>query len=136
MRAFLDTSVLIYWTEVDKKADQVEDLLLNDAIISVQVLNEFTNVLHKKKSLPLPHIKAWCDTLKAVCEVRDLSVETHDLALALMSSYHFTFYDANIVAAAKLGGCNVLYAEDMQHGLAVKFFDKKTLSIQNPFLLA
>ena len=133
MSAFLDTSVLIYWTEENKKADRVEALLNEGPAISVQVLNEFTNVLYKKKSFALPHIKVWCQTLIVVCEVHSLSTETHALALELMGKYQFSFYDANIVAAAKLGGCDVLYAEDMQNGLTVKFQDKTTLTIQNPF---
>jgi predicted nucleic acid-binding protein len=134
MSAFLDTSTLIYWTEENKKADRVEALLNEGAAISVQVLNEFTNVLYKKKTFPLTHIKVWCQTLIAVCEVHSLSVETHALAMELMAKYNFSFYDANIVASAKLGGCNALYAEDMQNGLTVKFQDKSTLTIQNPFL--
>jgi predicted nucleic acid-binding protein len=69
-----------------------------------------------------------------VCEVHSLSIETHALALELMGKYQFSFYDANIVAAAKLGGCDFLYDEDMQNGLTVKFQDKSTLTIQNPFL--
>jgi len=133
MSAFLDTNVLIYWTEENKKADRVEALLNEGPAISVQVLNEFTNVLYKKKSFALPHIKVWCQTLIVVCEVHSLSIETHALALELMGKYQFSFYDANIVAAAKLGGCDVLYAKDMQNGLTVKFQDKTTLTIQNPF---
>ena len=133
MSTFLDTSVLIYWTEENKKADRVEALLNEGTAISVQVLNEFTNVLYKKKSFPLTHIKVWCQTLLAVCEIHNLSTQTHALALELMSKYKLSFYDANIVAAAKLAGRHVLYAEDMQNGLTVKFQDKTTLTIQNPF---
>ena len=133
MKAFIDSNVLIYWTDDSNRADVVEKLLAAEASISVQVLNEFTNVLYKKRALPLNQIQKWCDTLLEVCEVLELSVNTHTLALQLMAKYKFSFYDANIVSAAGLAGCDVLYSEDMQDGLIVRFTDKTTLSIRNPF---
>jgi predicted nucleic acid-binding protein len=133
MKSFIDSNVLIYWTDDSTRADVVEKLLAADASISVQVLNEFTNVLIKKRALLLKQILKWCDTLLEVCEIHELSVNTHTLALQLMAKYKFSFYDANIVSAAGLAGCDVLYSEDMQDGLIVRFPDKTTLSIRNPF---
>ena len=133
MKSFIDSNVLIYWTDDSTRADVVEQLLAADASISIQVLNEFTNVLFKKRALPLKQSRTWCDTLLDVCEVYELSVKTHSLALQLMSKYKLSFYDANIVSAAGLAGCDVLYSEDMQDGLVVRFPDKTSLSIRNPF---
>ena len=133
MKSFIDSNVLIYWTDDSTRADVVEQLLVADASISIQVLNEFTNVLFKKRALPLKQIRKWCDTLLDVCEVHELSVKTHSLALQLMSKYKLSFYAANIVSAAGLAGCDVLYSEDMQDGLVVRFPDKTSLSIRNPF---
>jgi predicted nucleic acid-binding protein len=133
MKSFIDSNVLIYWTDDSTRADVVEQLLVADASISIQVLNEFTNVLFKKRALPLKQIRKWCDTLWDVCEVHELSSKTHSLALQLMSKYKLSFYDANIVSAAGLAGCDVLYSEDMQDGLVVRFPDKNSLSIRNPF---
>jgi predicted nucleic acid-binding protein len=133
MKSFIDGNVLIYWTDDSTRADVVEQLLASDACISIQVLNEFTNVLFKKRALPIIQIQKWCDTLLEVCEVHELSVKTHSLALQLMAKYKLSFYDANIVSAAGLAGCDVLYSEDMQDGLIVRFPDKTTLSIRNPF---
>ena len=45
MKAFIDTNVLVYWVDASSRADRVEALLAQDAVISVQVLNEFANVL-------------------------------------------------------------------------------------------
>ena len=133
MKSFIDSNVLIYWTDDSTRADVVEQLLAADASISIQVLNEFTNVLFKKRALPLKQIRKWCDTLLDVCEVHEPSVKTHSLALQLMAKYKLSFYDANIVSAAGLAGCDVLYSEDMQDGLVVRFSDKTSLSIRNPF---
>ena len=133
MKSFIDSNVLIYWTDDSTRADVVEQLLAADASISIHGLNEFTNVHYKKRALPLKQIRKWCDTLLDVCEVHELSVKTHSLALQLMSKYKLSFYDANIVSAAGLAGCDVLYSEDMQDGLVVRFPDKTSLSIRNPF---
>jgi len=133
MKSFIDSNVLIYWTDDSTRAEVVEKLLAADASISIQVLNEFTNVLFKKRALPIKQIRKWCDTLLEVCEVHELSVKTHSLALQLMAKYKLSFYDANIVSAAGLAGCDVLYSEDMQDGLIVRFPDKTSLSIRNPF---
>ena len=133
MKSFIDSNVLIYWTDDSTRAETVEQLLAGDASISIQVLNEFTNVLFKKRGFPIKQIQKWCDTLLEVCEVHELSVKTHSLALQLMAKYKLSFYDANIVSAAGLAGCDVLYSEDMQDGLIVRFPDKTTLSIRNPF---
>jgi len=136
VKTFIDTNVLIYWVDDSARADRVEQLLAQQSVISVQVLNEFANVLRKKRAMPVADIQTLSDTLIEVCEVHDVRVRTHQFALGLMIRYNFSLYDANIVAAAGLSGCEVLYSEDMQDGLNVKlpdFSTGNTLSIRNPF---
>ena len=136
MKAFIDTNVLIYWVDDSARADVVEQLLAQQAVISVQVLNEFANVLRKKRAMPLPDVEALCTTLIDTCDVLDLSVRTHQTALALMARYQLSVYDANIVAAAALSDCAVLYTEDMQDGLNLKLpgsAGTNSLVIRNPF---
>ena len=50
-------------------------------------------------------------------------------ALGLQNRFRISWYDSLIVAAAIEGGCNILYSEDLQHGM--KFGD---LQVKNPFL--
>ena len=136
MKAFIDTNVLIYWVDDSTRADVVEQLLAQQAVISVQVLNEFANVLRKKRAMPLPDVEALCTTLIDTCDVLDVSVRTHQAALALMARYQLSVYDANIVAAAALSDCAVLYTEDMQDGLNLKLpgsAGTNSLVIRNPF---
>lgn len=136
MRTFIDTNVLIYWVDDSTRADTVEKLLAGDSVISVQVLDEFANVLRKKRAMALPDVKSLCDTLIDTCEVYDLSVRTHQTALALMEKYSLSLFDANIVAAAGLSGCDVLCSEDMHDGLNIRMpgsAGASTLSIRNPF---
>ena len=82
MKTFLDTNVLIYWVDAGPRADQVEQWLADDAVISVQVLNEFANVLRKKRNMPFAAIVELVDTLLHTCEVCDLTVRVHCAALA------------------------------------------------------
>jgi predicted nucleic acid-binding protein len=136
VKAFIDTNVLIYWVDDSTRADVVEQLLAQQAVISVQVLNEFANVLRKKRAMPLPDVEALCTTLIDTCDVLDVSVRTHQTALALMARYQLSVYDANIVAAAALSDCAVLYTEDMQDGLNLKLpgsAGTNSLLIRNPF---
>ena len=136
MRTFIDTNVLIYWVDDSARADTVEQLLAGESVISVQVLNEFANVLRKKRAMALADIQTLSNTLINSCEVYDLSVRTHQSALALIGRYKLSLYDANIVAAAGLSNCAVLYSEDMQDGLNIQLPEpdgRSTLSIRNPF---
>jgi predicted nucleic acid-binding protein len=136
VKAFIDTNVLIYWVDDSTRADVVEQLLAQQAVISVQVLNEFANVLRKKRAMPLPDVEALCTTLIDTCDVLDVSVRTHQTALALMARYQLSVYEANIVAAAALSDCAVLYTEDMQDGLNLKLpgsAGTNSLVIRNPF---
>lgn len=136
MKAFIDTNVLIYWVDDSARADVVEQLLVQECVISVQVLNEFANVLRKKRAMALPDVETLCTTLIDTCEVLDLSVRTHQTALRLMARYNFSVYDANIVAAAAMSDCALLYTEDMQEGLNLKvpgLASASSLVIRNPF---
>ena len=136
MKAFIDTNVLIYWVDDSARADVVEQLLAQEAVISVQVLNEFANVLRRKRAMALPDVETLCTTLIDTCDVVDLSVRTHQTALTLMPRYNLSVYDANIVAAATLSDCAVLYSEDMQDGLNVKVpgpASANALVSRNPF---
>ncbi len=111
-------------------------MLAGESVISVQVLNEFANVLRKKRAMPVADIQTLSNTLIGACEVHALSVLTHQAALAFMARYNWSPYDANIVAAAGLSGCATLCSEHMQDGLKIKFPESvrgATLTIRNPF---
>jgi predicted nucleic acid-binding protein len=136
VKAFIDTNVLIYWVDDSARADLVEQLLAQQSVISVQVLNEFANVLRKKRAMRLEDIQTLSTMLIDTCEAFDLSVRTHQAALALMARYNLSVYDANIVAAAALSDCAILYTEDMQDGLNIKLpalANSTSLVIRNPF---
>jgi len=125
-----DTSVLIYLlSEDEEKADRVEELLAKNGVISVQVLNELTNVARRKMRMSWPDTHAFLDMLRSLLTVHPLTLETHETGLALAERYGLSTYDAMITASAILAGCDTLWSEDMQHGIALK----EGLRIVNPF---
>ncbi len=128
--AFFDTSVLLYLLSSDAaKSDRVETLLADRGTISVQVLNEFAAVAIRKLKMPLPEVREVLDTIRAVCDVETVTVETHDRALAIVERYGFSLYDSLLIAAALIADCKVLYSEDLQHGQLID----RQLRVVNPF---
>ena len=128
--AFFDTSVLLYLLSSDAaKSDRVEALLADRGTISVQVLNEFAAVAIRKLKMPLPEVREVLDTIRAVCDVETVTIETHDRALAIVERYGFSLYDSLLIAAALIADCRVLYSEDLQHGQLID----RQLRVVNPF---
>ena len=126
---FLDTNVLLYLLSHDAdKADRAEAILTSGGIISVQVLNEFASVASRKLEMTIPEIREILSTIRSVCVVKSLDIETHDLGLELAERYGFSIYDGLIVAAAIRAGCAILYTEDLQQGQRIE-----KLQIKNPF---
>ena len=131
MKPFLDTNVLVYAAlSDDPRCPVAERLLTVGGTISVQVLNEFVNVARGKLKWPWPDIEAMLALVRRrSAQVRDISVSTHDAALALARDHGLSIYDALIVASAIEAGCDTLFTEDMQHGR--KFGH---LTVVNPFI--
>ena len=131
MKPFLDTNVLIYAVlSDDPRCTAAERLLAAGGTISVQVLNEFANVARGKLKWLWLDIEATLALVRSRSgRVREISVLTHEAALALARDHSLAFYDALIVATALEAGCDTLFTEDMQHGR--KF---GSLTIVNPFL--
>ena len=126
---FFDTNVLLYLLSNDAaKADRAEALLATGGVVSVQVLNEFASVASCKLTMTIPEVREILSTVRSVCVVKSVDVETHDLGLELAERYGFSIYDGLIVAAAVRAGCAILYTEDLQRGQVIE-----NLTIRNPF---
>jgi predicted nucleic acid-binding protein len=128
--SFFDSNILLYVLSGDpEKADRVERLIADGGTISVQVLNEIVNVARRKMRMSLRETRDFLTTLRGLLPVVPLTIETHDAGLALAERYEFSTYDAMIAASAIQSGCDTLWSEDMQHGMAVD----DRLRIVNPF---
>ncbi|MFI5013819.1 MAG: PIN domain-containing protein [Hyphomicrobiales bacterium] len=130
MKPFIDTNILVYANSNDHRRPRALEILAEGGVVSVQVLNELTNVLLNKLRKGWPEIQAAIDDVRTLLDpALPLSVDTHVSAIGLARDHGLSFYDALIVASAHEAGCTVLLTEDMQHGRAIG-----TLTIRNPFL--
>ena len=131
-KVFIDTNILLYLLSVDNdKADRAEIILRTGGLISVQVLNEMANVARRKLAMSWMEIDDVLALIRPVCPTAQLTIETHDRGRLVAERYGLSVYDAMIVAAALLGGCETLYSEDLQDGLLINH----QLRICNPFTM-
>jgi predicted nucleic acid-binding protein len=130
VKAFIDTHVLLYLLSADTgKADRAEATVRAGGLISVQVLNEIANVARRKLSMPWAEINDVLSLIRSLCAVESLTVAMHERGTRVAERYGLSVYDAMIVGAALVSGCETLYSEDMQDGLLVE----QQLRIRNPF---
>jgi predicted nucleic acid-binding protein len=128
--SFFDTNVLVYLASGDaKKADLVEVAIAKGGSISVQVLGELANVARQKMQMSWDETHAYLDMLCDLLTVHPLTVETHETGLRLAERHGLSIHDAMTAAAALHAGCDTLWSEDMQHGMALD----EGLRIVNPF---
>lgn len=131
MAAFFDSNIVLYSAGADPaKADRSDALLAGGGWISVQVLNEVSSVSQRKMRHTWERTHTLLDTVTRLVEVVDVTQATHRRGLAMAERYRLSVYDGQIVAAALETGCNLLYSEDMHHGLVID----RQLRIENPFL--
>jgi predicted nucleic acid-binding protein len=130
-KAFIDSNIVLYLLSADvAKADRAEAVVAAGGVVSVQVLNEVTNVARRKLGM------AWAETddllagLRSACSVEPLTLRTHDTGRRLAERYGLSTWDAMIASAALLAGCDTLFSEDMQHGLLLE----RQLRVCNPFI--
>jgi len=128
---FFDSNVLIYLLSADaRKADRAEAIVRKGGLISVQVLNEIANVGRRKLAMSWAEIDEVLGSIRSLCSVVPLTIETHDRGMLVAQRYGLSVYDATIAAAALVAGCDTLYSEDMQSGLLIE----RQLRVVNPFI--
>ncbi len=131
--SFIDTNILLYLTSSDSvKATKAEEIVALGGMISVQILNELTNVARRKMHMSWAETHDFLNMLRSLLTVHPLTIETHETGLALAERYGLSVYNAMIVGAAAHAGCDTLWSEDMHHGLVIE----DTLRIINPFRTA
>jgi predicted nucleic acid-binding protein len=132
---FVDSNVFLYaLDEADPKKQQAarnwrtELWKSRRGRVSFQVLGEFYVNAVRKQPAARDEVRA---------EVRDLLAWNPVIADAVLleqgwkiqDRYHFSYWDALIVAAAKLSACHYLLSEDMQSGQKLD-----GIEVVNPFL--
>jgi len=127
---FFDTNVLVCIASGDTaKADRAEAILSDGGMISVQVLNELTNVTRRKMRMTWAETHAFLSLVRRLLAVQPITIEMHETGLSLAERYKLSTYDAMIVASALQAGCDTLWSEDLQHGMVLG----QGLRVVNPF---
>lgn len=128
--SFFDSNVLLYAVSADAaKADRAEALIEGGGKISVQVLNEISNVARRKMHF------SWAETHGLLVMFRDLltvepvTIEVHETGLELAERYGLSIFDAMIASAALHAECDTLWSEDMQSGVLLA----ERVRVVNPF---
>src|SRR5260370_16615860 len=128
--SFLDSNVLVYAFTTDQRAIAAQALLQRQPIISVQSLNEFSNVARRKLGMGWNEVRDAVSALRTLCQtVLALDVDTHSDPLRIAEPYRYSIFHALMVASALQASCDTLWSEDMQDGMMID----GRLRIANPF---
>jgi predicted nucleic acid-binding protein len=129
--SFADTNVLIYAVDVDGPKKQIAlQLLLTGPIISIQIVNECTNVLRKKLKLDYRRVVQIMNNYLQKVTLVPVTLQTVNLAWELGEKYGYSYYDSLVLASVLENECTTFYSEDLQHGQLIE----NSLHIVNPFI--
>lgn len=130
MAHFVDTNLVIYAILGGDKAPAAL-AALSDATISVQVLNELSNVAIRKLGCNQAELAELIAEIRAqVSSIQPVTEATHDLARHIAFRHKLSFYDSALLAAGLLADCDAFFSEDLQHGLVIE----NQLTVINPFV--
>ena len=135
MASFIDSNILIYAEASDEPVKQSAALALlrrlklsNSGVISTQVLQEFANVALRKMLLDANHVRKQL-TAHQQFEVVQVTPAIIHGALDLHQTRSLSFYDALILQAASVAGCDTLHSEELKAGDIIN-----GVKIVNPFV--
>ena len=135
MASFIDSNILIYAEASDEPAKQSIALALlrrlklaDSGVISTQVLQEYVNVALRKMRLDANHVRKQLNA-HLQFEVVQVTPAIIQGALDLHQTRSLSFYDALIVQAASVAGCDILYSEDLNAGEVIN-----GVTLVNPFI--
>ena len=134
-RRFIDTNIAVYAYDSsagDKQttAQQVlrEAAAACEGVISVQVLGDFFHATVTRKNLLSVDKARMAIAALRYLEVLSIDETTVDQAIHLHERYQLRYWDALIVATAKLSGCVSIVSEDLNEGQ-----DYDGVVVVNPF---
>ncbi len=132
-KVFLDSNVLIYAYSSDdsKKRERVEKLLNNHRviIISTQTVNEFINVMTKKKKMTYQQVSLVLTEILINFSVEIIDKVIIRKALEIAEKHHYSYFDSLMIASAVVSDCSILYTEDMHNQHVIE----GNLRIVDPF---
>ena len=134
--SFVDSNIWIYSLtrnqtgENDARVKRARDLIVSARhAMSAQVVAEVCANLLRKAIATEPEVAEFIDDFYREHTVLPIDQPTFRESCSLRIRYSLSFWDSLIVASALQSGAQILYSEDMQHGLVVD----GRLRIVNPF---
>ncbi len=133
----VDTNILLYAVssreaDVQKKTRAAGLLKEPDLALSVQILQEFYyQATRLQGPAGLTHEEAM-EFLRRfrTLPVQEITVELFDRATEIKEKFGLSYWDAAILSAARMLGCEAVYSEDMSHQM-----DYDGVVVINPFRL-
>jgi predicted nucleic acid-binding protein len=132
---FVDTNILLYSVslrleEAQKAEIAVAILGRDDLCLSVQVLQEFyVQATRPSKPDALPHRDAVAFISKWVrFPVQEMTLALMQTAFSTKARWQISYWDAAIIEAARISGCDEVLSEDLNHGQ-----DYGGVRVTNPF---
>jgi predicted nucleic acid-binding protein len=128
----IDTNILVYShdNENEYKQDVARSLIVQTPIVSAQVISEYINVLRRIIPYSKENLLHLCTRTIEDCIIHPVNISTLRIAKHIIRCYDLQIFDSIIVASAVEANCEILYSEDMHHGLEID----GRLKILNPFL--
>ncbi len=132
---FVDTNVLLYAISRDpkerEKAQRANEILAErDLAVSVQVLQEFyVQATRASRPDPITHEQA-VDLVESFMRfpVVPITAELMRAAFATCRRFRTSYWDAAILEAARILGCDVVLSEDLSDGA-----EYAGVRVENPF---
>ena len=133
-RYFFDSNILIYLYSTDQpiKKNIAENLVImhqGKIVISTQVINEFINVMSKKKKVEHQIVASALRELISAFTIAYITIDTIESALSITDKFKYSYFDSLIIASALESDCKILFTEDMHN----KHIINKNLIVKNPF---
>ncbi|MBF2056147.1 MAG: PIN domain-containing protein [Cyanobacterium sp. T60_A2020_053] len=137
---FVDSNIWLYRFLFDRNSEhftyqkkrEIAISLTNSTniVISTQIITETCSVLKRKANFSDRQIYQIIEEFEEQCQIICLTSIEMKNACELRRKYNFSYWDSLIVSCALVSPVNVIYSEDMQHGLVIN----EKLTIINPFL--
>ena len=135
-KVFIDSNIWLY-ALIQSKSDLEKSLkakvcidTADSIVISTQVVNEVCVNLMRKGNKDTAFINQFIHDFVSTYNVINQTKDDLLSAVSIRYEYHFSYWDSLIIASALQSKCEILYSEDMQHGLNIY----NQLSICNPLL--
>ena len=133
-RVFVDSNIWLYafihTQDARKHVLAIEAIKHPEIVVSTQIISEVSVNLLKQTSFSESEIQGLVSAFYMRYQVTVIDKETFITASEVRNRYHLSYWGSMVVASALQSGSEVLFTEDMQHGLLID----GVLRIVNPFL--